>query len=196
MAGPEPEATVDQRALVERAAQGDQDAFAQLVHDALPRLDTAARLIVRDPELARDAVQDALLRCWRDLRSLREPERFNAWLYKLTVNACIDEHRRRRRRPIEIEITALHTPLVPDPSTAVAERDSVDRVLRALDPNGRAIIVLHYYLGLPLTDVAGAVGVPVGTVKSRLNRALGQMRTVASIEAPITTGIVPGRYPA
>ena len=188
---------MDQRVLVERARQGDQDAFAELVHGTLLRLDTAARLIVRDPELARDAVQDALLRCWRDLRGLRDPERFEAWLYKLTVNACIDQVRGRRRRPIEVEITELHSPLAPDPAASVADRDTVDRIMRGLDANGRAIVVLHYYLGLPLTDVAGAVGVPVGTVKSRLNRALGQMRLIVSDERSATpTATVVGRYSA
>lgn len=171
------EATVDQRSLVERASKGDHDAFAELVHGAIARLDTVARLIVRDPELARDAVQEALFRSWRDLRGLRDPDRFDAWLYKLTVNACMDQLRRRRRRPVEIEMTVLHAPMTPDASASLADRDLVDSVLRDLDPGGRAIVVLHYYLGLPLTEVAGALGIPVGTVKSRLHRALGQMRS-------------------
>ena len=91
---------MDQRELVERAKRGDHDAFADLVHPALARLDAAARLILRDPELARDAVQEALIRAWRDLPGLRDPDRFDAWLRRLTVNACLDLlARRRRRRP-------------------------------------------------------------------------------------------------
>jgi len=167
---------LDQRSLVERAQRGDHDAFAALVHGAIGRLDVAARLIVRDPELARDAVQDALFRAWRDLLGLRDPERFDAWLYRLTVNACLDQMRRARRRPIEVEITPLHVPVEADPSIQVADRDAVDHVLRRLDANGRAIVVLHYYAGLPLTDVGQALGLPVGTVKSRLHRALEEMR--------------------
>jgi RNA polymerase sigma-70 factor, ECF subfamily len=167
---------VEQRGLVERAARGDQDAFAVLVRASIDRLDIAARLIVRDPELARDAVQDGLIRAWRDLRGLRDPDRFEAWLHRLTVNACLDQLRRRRRRPIEIEITDLVTAHEPDPADALAERDAVDRVLRTLDDRGRAIVVLHYYLGIPLTEVAATLGIPTGTVKSRLHRALGDMR--------------------
>ena len=87
---------MDQRALVERARRGDHDAFAALVDPALARLDAAARLILRDPELARDAVQEALIRAWRDLPGLRDPDRFDAWLHRLTVNACLDLVRRRR----------------------------------------------------------------------------------------------------
>jgi RNA polymerase sigma-70 factor (ECF subfamily) len=167
---------VDQRWLVERARGGDHEAFAELARAAVVRLDQAARLILRDPELARDAVQDGLIRAWRDLPGLRDPQRFDAWLHRLTVNACLDLVRRRRRRPIEVELVPIHHPTTADPSAVVAQRDLVDAVLRGLDPGGRAIVVLHYYLGMPLTDVADALGIPVGTVKSRLHRALGEMR--------------------
>jgi RNA polymerase sigma factor (sigma-70 family) len=176
--------TVDQRRVVERARRGDHDAFAELVHASVARLDTAARLILRDNELARDAVQEGLFRAWRDLRSLRDPDRFDAWLYKLTVNACFDLARRRRRRPIEVEIVDLSGPALPDPADAAADRVLVDGVLRRLDDQGRSIIVLHYFLGLPLSEVATCLGVPVGTVKSRLNRALGDMRAGAVEPAP------------
>jgi len=183
--------TVDQRRLVERARQGDHDAFAELVHAAVARLDTAARLILRERELARDAVQEGLIRAWRDLRSLRDPDRFDAWVYRLTVNACLDQARRRRRRPIEVEMAPLLAPLAPDPAVAVADRALVDAVLRRLDERGRAIVVLHYFLGLPLTDVAVTLDIPVGTVKSRLHRALSEMRSEAMaspLAAPLTSG--------
>jgi RNA polymerase sigma factor (sigma-70 family) len=145
------EVTVDQRRLVERARQGDHDAFAELVRAAIARLDTAARLILRDPELARDAVQEGLIRAWRDLRRLRDPDRFEAWLYRLTVNACLDQARRRRRRPIEVEITLLFAPSGPDPAIAVADRDLVDSVMRGLDEQGRAIVVLHWAYRSPMS---------------------------------------------
>ena len=141
------------------------------------RLDQAARLILRDPELARDAVQEGLIRAWRDLPKLRDPDRFDAWLHRLTVNACLDLARRRRRRVIEVELTPIHAPAVAGRAPARdADRELVDGVLRRLDERGRAIVVLHYYLGLPLTDVAATLGIPIGTVKSRLHRALGEMR--------------------
>jgi RNA polymerase sigma-70 factor (ECF subfamily) len=93
---------VDQRGLVEQARQGDHDAFSALARESIAQLDAAARLILRDPELARDAVQEAFIRAWRDLAGLRDPDRFDAWMYRLTMNACFDALRRRRRRPTEV----------------------------------------------------------------------------------------------
>jgi RNA polymerase sigma-70 factor (ECF subfamily) len=180
---PQPEATVDQRWLVEQARKGDHDAFAELARAAVVRLDRAARLILRDPELARDAVQDGLIRAWRDLPGLRDPDAFDGWLHRLTVNACLDLARRRRRRPIEVELSPIHHPATADASVGVARRDLVENVLRSLDPNGRAIVVLHYYLGMSLPEVAATLSIPIGTVKSRLHRALGEMRVAIDTDA-------------
>ena len=98
---------MDQRGLVERAKGGDHDAFTILLDVRLARLDAAARLILRDPELARDAVQEACIRAWRDLPGLRDPDRLDAWLHRLIVNACLDLVRRRRRRVIEVELSPI-----------------------------------------------------------------------------------------
>jgi RNA polymerase sigma-70 factor (ECF subfamily) len=174
---------VDQRGLVERARGGDHDAFTELARGAVTRLDRAARLILRDPELARDAVQEALIRAWRDFPGLRDPERFDAWLHRLTVNSCLDLARRRRRRVMEVELDSIDMPTVTDHAGALADREVVDAAMRRLDENGRAIVVLHYFLGMPLTDVATTLGVPIGTVKSRLHRALGEMRTSVETDA-------------
>ncbi len=182
---------MDQRQLVERARGGDHDAFAQLARVAVVRLDKAARLILRDPELARDAVQETLIRAWRDLPKLREPDRFDAWLHRLTVNACFDQARKRKRRVIEVELTPVIDLEIADGTADHADRELVDQVLRRLDDHGRAIVVLHYYLGMPLSDVAQTLGIPIGTVKSRLHRALGEMRLAIDPEpmrAPATTG--------
>jgi RNA polymerase sigma-70 factor (ECF subfamily) len=167
---------VDQRGLVERAQRGDHDAFALLARGAGNRLLGAATLILDDVELARDATQDALVRAWRDLPSLRDPERFDAWLHRLTVNACLDILRRRRRRAVEIDIEGFDRSTGLDHATSIVDRDAVEAALRTLDPSLRAIVVLHYFSGLPLPEVARAVGIPLGTAKSRLNRALSGMR--------------------
>ena len=183
---------MDQRALVERARRGDHDAFARLVDPSLARLDAAARLILRDPELARDAVQDGLIRAWRDLPGLRDPDRFDAWLRRLTVNACLDLARSRRRRPIEVEITPLDAPTHPDPSGALADRELVDGALQGLDPGHRAVVALHYLLGMPLPEVAASLGIPLGTAKSRLHYAISAMRRSTLDEPEPAPGRVPG----
>jgi RNA polymerase sigma-70 factor, ECF subfamily len=171
---------VDQRGLVVRARRGDHDAFTALVDLTIARLDSAARLILRDPELARDAVQESFIRAWRDLPGLRDPDRFDAWLRKLTVNACIDAARRRRRRSIEVELTPILMPSIADDSAGIAEREQLDDALRRLDPEWRAIVVQHFFLGMPLAEIAVAMGIPVGTVKSRLHRSLQAMRSTLS----------------
>jgi RNA polymerase sigma-70 factor (ECF subfamily) len=183
---------VDQRELVGRAKRGDHDAFAELVDPALARLDAAARLILRDPELARDAVQEGLIRAWRDLPGLRDPERFDAWLRRLIVNACLDLARRRRRRPMEVEITQLDAPALSDVSGQLAERELVDHALRGLDPGHRSVVAMHYLLGMPLPEVAASLGIPLGTAKSRLHYALAAMRMSVTAEPDRTPAPVPG----
>jgi RNA polymerase sigma-70 factor (ECF subfamily) len=174
---------VDQRALVEQASRGDHEAFGMLLGTRLARLDTAARLILRDAELARDAVQEAAIRAWRNLPGLREPGRFDAWLHRLTVNACLDLARKRRSRVIEVELTPLHEILLADPADGVTDADHVEGMLAILDPAQRAVIVLHYYLDLSLPETAQALGIPLGTAKSRLGRALDAMRIAIAAES-------------
>jgi RNA polymerase sigma-70 factor (ECF subfamily) len=176
---------------VERARQGDHDAFAELARGAVTRLDGAARLILRDPELARDAVQEALIRAWRDLPGLRDPDRFDAWLRRLTVNACLDQVRRRRRRPIEVELSPMDMPTPSDLAGTLADRELVDLAMRRLDERDRAVIVLHYFLGMSLSEVATSLQIPIGTVKTRLHRALGAMRTEVGVD-PEHPSPVPG----
>ncbi len=165
-----------QRELVERARRGDHDAFALLAGAAIGRLDGAARLILRDSELARDAVQEALVRAWRDLPGLRDPDRFEAWLHRLLVHACMDQIRARRRFRLEVELRPTDDPPEPAVDDVVALRDELDRGFRRLGPEQRAVLVLHYYVGLPLPEVAAALGLPLGTAKSRLARALEALR--------------------
>ena len=177
---------MDKRALVERAGRGDHDAFAVLATAAAARLDAAARLILRDPELARDAVQNTLVRAWRDLPGLRDPDRFDAWLHRLLVNASLDEVRRRRRRSIEVEIKAIDEPAGSDSAGRLADRDMVERALVRLDPEHRSLVVLHYYLGYPLPEAATLVGISLPAAKSRLHRAMqGLRRTMTADTAAV-----------
>ena len=176
---------MDQRALVERAARGDHDAFAVLATAAAARLDSAARLILRDPELARDAVQNTLIRAWRDLPGLRDPDRFDAWLHRLLVNASLDEARRRRRRPVEVAFPLLDAPASGESDRHLADRDLVERALARLDPPGRALVVLHYYLGYPLPDAASSLGISLPAAKSRLHRAMAGLRRSMTAEASV-----------
>ena len=173
---------MDQRELVERAGRGDHDAFGQLVRERLARLDAAARLILHDPELARDAVQEAFVKAWRDLPGLRDPDRFDAWIHRITVRSCLELLRRRRRRVIEVELTPSADVPVGDIGAFVVDRDQVERALRRLDPDWRALVVVHYFLGLPVPEAAAALGIPLGTAKSRLHRSLAAMRLELQLE--------------
>ena len=153
-----------------------------LARASVARLDAAARMILRDPELARDAVQDGFIQAWRGLPTLRDPDRFDGWLYRLVFRACIDVIRKRGRRPIEVELTPLHAPAIADMASVVADRELLDLALRRLEPEQRAVVVLHYFLGMSLPDVAATLGIPVGTAKSRHHRSLAAMRQAIDAE--------------
>jgi RNA polymerase sigma factor (sigma-70 family) len=183
---------VDQRGLVERARGGDHDAFTALIDVRLARLDAAARLTLRDGELARDAVQEALIRAWRDLPGLRDPERFDAWLHRLLIHACLDLVRRRKRRVIEVELTPLDLPAARDLAGELADRQLLDEALGRLDPGHRAVVALHYLLGMPLPQVAATLGIPTGTAKSRLHYALAAMRTHVTAEPEVSPASIAG----
>jgi RNA polymerase sigma-70 factor (ECF subfamily) len=173
---------VDQHGLVDRARRGDRQAFAELVRVSGARLDATARLILRDPDLAQDAVQDTLIRAWRSLPGLRDPATFDRWLHSLVAHACLDLVRKRRRRVVEVELTPLHFAEVLDETGQIADRDLLDRALARLEPEERAVVVLHFFLDLPLPRVAELLGIPGGTAKSRLHRSLRILRSSMSID--------------
>src|SRR4249920_281445 len=126
------------RDLVERARNGDHDAFAELAGAAISRLDATAWLMLRDADRATDAVQNALIHAWRDLPALRDPDRFDAWLHRLVIHACIDEIRRVRRGRFEVDVSDLSTPpSLADGSSAIADRDQLERGFRRLGPEER-----------------------------------------------------------
>ena len=171
------------RLLVEQAMAGDHDAFAELARARIGRLYAIAVLILRDPGRAEDATQEALVAAWRDLSGLRDPDRFDAWLRRLLVRACYRESRRARSHPtIDVHVPSIE-PAVADGSVAMADRDEIERGFRRLDPDQRAILVLHYYVGLPVPEVADALGIPVGTAKSRLHRATRALRSALDADA-------------
>jgi RNA polymerase sigma-70 factor (ECF subfamily) len=180
------------RDLVERAIAGDHDAFSELARISIRRLYVVARLILRDQDRAEDSTQEALVVAWRDLSGLRDPARFEAWLHRLLVRACYREARRTRSRPtVDLELQTIE-PAIADDSLLLADRDQIERGFRRLDPDQRAVIVLHFYVGLPLTEVADVLGAPTGTVKSRLHRAIRTLR--AALEADSRSPIADTRW--
>ena len=168
-----------QRALVERARDGDVDAFTQLAQASYQRLDGVATLILHDPDRAEDAVQEALLKAWRGMRALRDPDAWDAWLQRLTVRACYDVARKEwRRNRMEVPVDAdPSTVTTADDTARFVDRDWLGRELLRLDIDQRAVIVLHYYLDLPVREVAEVLGIPYGTAASRLHRGLETMRS-------------------
>lgn len=170
------------RDLVIRARSGDRDAFSDLAAHSLGRLTAVARLILRDEYAAQDAVQDAFIEAWQSLPGLREPDKFDAWMRRLLVRACFKRSRRTRRvDTVEIRLTPADEPTTIGGERDLAIRDQLERGLARLSPEQRAVVVLVYYLDLPLADAAQALGIPLGTTKSRLNRATSALR--AAIEA-------------
>jgi len=164
--------------------RGDADAFSSLVHASLDRQYAVATLILRDGDRAQDAVQESLVSAWRDLRSLRDPDAWDAWLYRLTVRACYRLARAERRRNI-VELHLLpdpETPGVQDMTVSVVERDRLEQRLSDLPLDHRAILVLRFYLDLPLAAAAEILDIPIGTAKSRLHRGLAAMRSGMSAE--------------
>ena len=173
--------------LVVRAQRGDEEAFASLAVAAGDRLHAVAHRILRDIDLAEDATQQALLTVWRDLPQLRDPARFDAWSYRLLVRACYAEARRTRRWAPNIRLLPTNEPSAADDSSAVVDRDQLERGFRRLSIDHRAVVVLHHYLDMPLDEVAETLGVPVGTVRSRLHHAMRGLRAALEADARSTS---------
>lgn len=171
-----------QRDLVDRARQGDHDAFTVLVAGSINSLYATARLILRTDDRAEDAVQDALVQAWLGIRALRDPDRFEAWLRRLLVHACYRSAKRNRAwQVVEIHDLPTDGPLTPDGQRSLAARDQLERGFRRLAPDHRAVLVVHHFLGLSDGEAADTLGIPIGTMKSRLSRATMALR--AALEA-------------
>ena len=176
------------RMLVERAAQGDRDAFAVLATRAIDRLYRVAYRLLRDPESAWDATQQAMLEAWRDLPTLRDPDRWEAWTYRLVVHASYREGRRARQLTGKVHLLAPRSS-EPDSALSVADRDELERGFRVLPVEQRAVVVLHHYLGLPLTEVADILGIPAGTARSRLHHATRRLRAALEADARVPSDV-------
>ena len=173
--------------LVMRAQGGDQEAFADLVYAIADRFLAVSHRILSDIDLAEDATQQALLNVWQDLPQLRDPARFEAWSYRILVRACYAEGRKTRRWAPNLRLLSVNDPtsepMVVDGTSAVVDRDQLERAFRRLSMNHRTVVVLHHYLDLPLDRVADIVGAPRGTVGSRLHYATRQLRSALIADA-------------
>ncbi len=167
--------------LIGRAHHGDEEAFASLAVAAGDRLHAVAHRILRDIDLAEDATQQALLNVWRYLPQLRDPARFDAWSYRHLVRACYAEGRRERKWSPNLRILPADEPVMSNELDAVLQRDQLETAIRRLSVDHRTVLVLHHYADIPLDRVAQILGIPVGTVYSRLHHAMRAMR--ASLDA-------------
>lgn len=160
------------------------DAFARLVEGQLDAAYRLATVVLGSSLEAEDAVADAALSAWRSRSRLREADRFEAWFGRIVVNACRDRLRSRRRHPV----AELSSDAVGDPSETrtdfrdvVHARDAMSRAFDVLEPDERIVIVLRYWHDLPVDAIAARVGIPAGTVKSRLHHATGRLRAALTV---------------
>ena len=173
--------------LVSLAKRGDREAFDSLARLTGDRCMAIAFRILRDFDLADDAVQSALLTAWREIRTLRDPELFEPWLHRILTNACFSEARRRRRWSESIRLIPVEPVHGPDEFLSVDNRDQFERAFRRLTVEQRAVLVFHHYLDLPLEEVAARVGIPIGTVKSRMYHAKRALRAILEADARAAT---------
>jgi RNA polymerase sigma-70 factor (ECF subfamily) len=171
--------------------RGDRDAFGLLVKSTSDRMYAIATRILRDADLAEDALQSTLIIAWRELPRLRDPDRFEPWVRRLLVHACYAEARRKRRWAGNVRLLPVDGPAAGDDMLSVADRDALDRAFRRLTVEQRAVFVLHHHLGLPLVEIADTLGIPPGTARSRLHYATRLLRS--AIEADMAPVIPQGR---
>jgi RNA polymerase sigma-70 factor (ECF subfamily) len=174
------------RDLVERARSGDHEAFADLVHQVSDVLFGVARRILRDPGLAEDVLQNALVTIWRKLPHLREPDRFEAWAFRILVHACYADAPRNRRWAATVRILPVDRADETDDIRSISDRDELERAFRGLPLDQRAVFVLHHHVGLPLVAVAETLGIPDGTARSRLHYATRALRTAFEASRALT----------
>ncbi len=181
------------RDLVERARSGDQEAFADLVHQVSDTLLGIARRIVRDPGLAEDVLQNALLAIWRKLPHLRDADRFDGWAFRILVHACYAEAPRNRRWASTVRSLPAALADASDDIQVISDRDELEQAFRRLPLDQRAVFVLHHYVGLPLVAVAETLGIPDGTARSRLHYATRALRAAFDAARASDTELRQGR---
>ena len=169
--------------LVRRAQEGDEGAFASLALALGDRLHNASVRILRDLDLAEDATQQAIVAIWRDLPQLRELSRFEAWAYRILVRICYAEARRERRWSPKLRVLDRDAGSSHQEMEAVERRDQLERGFRRLSVEQRAVVVLHHYLDMPLAEVSETLGIPAGTVRSRLFYAMRGLRAALDADA-------------
>lgn len=184
-------------ALVDRARAGDARAFQALIETRFWRLNRLALSITASEADARDAVQDGCLRAWRDLPGLRDPSRFDAWLWRIVLNSCRNVVRSRRR--VRVHEITVHAD-TPDDTTqertstldrlgsgsdlgdAISERDLIRRAFDRLDADKRTILILHHVEEREIGDIADLLRIPEGTVKWRLHSARQALSRALMVE--------------
>jgi len=175
------------RDVVERAMRGDHDAFGLLVNMTSDRMYAIATRILRDADVAEDALQSTFITACESLPRLRDPDRFEAWVRRLLVHACYAEARRRQRWVSNVRVLPIDGPAGPDDLLSVNDRDELDRAFRRLTIEQRAVFVLHHHVGLALVDIADTLGIPPGTARSRLHYATRLLRSAINADmAPVT----------
>jgi len=176
--------------LVIRAQAGDREAFEALASGAVGRLRAVAWSILGDAALADDATQQALLGIWRGLPGLRDPERFEGWSYRFVVRACYAERKRVPRWLPNLGQEPAE-PVATDWVRRIEDRDGLERAFRRLPMEQRAVVVLHHVADLQIDRVAEILGIPGGTARSRLNRAMAGLR--AALEADARPSLLEAR---
>lgn len=169
--------------LVVQAQRGDTRAFESLMVADHHRLFRVAQGILRDPYLAEDATQQAFLDIWRDIRRLRDPSKFAGWSYRLLVRVCFAEARRKRYAVSDTEMLPDQEPLAADAFDAVVDRDELERAFQLLSIEQRTVIVLHHLMDLTLEQIAETLDIPLGTVHSRVSRAMRALRAAMRADA-------------
>jgi RNA polymerase sigma-70 factor (ECF subfamily) len=179
--------------LVVRAQAGDREAFSAIVDAIGGRLHAIAFSVLRDRDLAGDAAQQTLLTAWQELPRLRDPDRFEAWACRILVRNCHAENRRGKRWLPATATPPGHEPAAPDETATIVQRDRLERAFRQLSVDQRLVVVLSYYLDLPPAVIADHLDIPVGTVHSRLHRALRVMHAAIDADERVTAPVAAGR---